>query len=315
MDVMNVLRNIFLFLIFPGFFFTAIIGLVSTWVDRKVTALVQWRKGPPFLQPFYDVVKLLGKETILPKNGNSFVFLAAPVLGIVCVSIVSSILWTSNIYGTSFVGDLIVVIYLITVPSIALIIGGSASGNPLASHGAGREMKLILAYELPFLLCIAVVVLKADGSIRIADLMRTPLTGSVSGVIAFIVGILVVQAKLGFVPFDIAEAETEIIAGPYIEYSGPPLSLFKMTQAMMLFTLPVLLVTLFLGGFSFIGLEILWSILKFILILVVIIVIKNTNPRIRIDQAMNFFWFGCGIISLIALGLAIAGKIYQIPWL
>jgi NADH-quinone oxidoreductase subunit H len=261
------------------------------------------------------VIKLLGKETIIPKNGNSFVFLTAPILGMVSVAIVSSILWTANIFGTSFIGDLIVVIYLLTIPSIALIIGGAASGNPLASHGASREMKLILAYELPFLLCIAVVILKADGSIRLIDCIRTPVMGSISGVIAFIIGILVVQAKLGFIPFDIAEAETEIMAGPYIEYSGPPLSLFKLTQAMMLFTLPVLIVTIFLGGFSFIGWEIIWSILKLVLILVIVIVIKNTNPRIRIDQAVKFFWFGCGVLSLIALGLAITGKLYHIPWL
>jgi NADH-quinone oxidoreductase subunit H len=317
MDVIELLKYIFLFLVFPGFLFTAVVGLVSTWVDRKVTARVQWRKGPPFLQPFYDVIKLLGKETSIPGSGNPVLFLLAPILGMVSVTIVATLLLTINLRlaGISFLGDIIVAVYLLIVPSLAIILGGSASGNPLASQGAGREMKLVLGYEFPFLICMAIVILKANGSLTLADLAANPIIGSVSGVIAFIVVLLCIQAKLGFVPFDIAEAETEIMSGPFIEYSGPPLSLFKITQAMMLFTLPVFMITLFLGGLNFTGWEILWSVLKYVLILVIIIVIKNTNPRVRVDQAVRFFWFGCGSLAVIALGLAIAGQILQIPWL
>ena len=134
---------------------TAVLGLLATWIDRKVTARVQYRVGPPWYQSFMDFLKLMGKETIIPSAAHKRVFLLAPLVGLVGITLVSFILWQMNMYpAKTFLGDLIVVLYLSILPSIALIIGGSASGNPLASLGASREMKLLLAYELPFLLAI-----------------------------------------------------------------------------------------------------------------------------------------------------------------
>jgi len=228
---------------------------------------------------------------------------------------ISAILWLANLLGISFLGDLIVVVYLLIIPSLSIMMGGLASGNSLAATGASREMKLILAYELPFLICLATVILKNGLSIRIAEIASVSIAGSISGILAFIVSLLCVQAKLGFLPFDIAEAETEIIGGPFIEYSGVPLAVYKLNQAMLLFTLPVYLITVFLGGLHFSGWEILWSVLKYLLILVIIIVIKNTNPRVRIDQAVKFFWRYLTPLGIAAFVLAIFGQIYKIPWL
>jgi NADH-quinone oxidoreductase subunit H len=312
---MEILKSIFIFLIFPGFIFTAVVGLFSTWVDRKVTARVQYRVGPPLFQPFYDFLKLMGKETLLPEHGNRVLFLLAPILGLLSVTTVSAMLWIANLAGVSFIGDLIVVVYLLIVPSLAIILGGLSSGNPLATTGASREMKLMLAYELPLLLCLATVILKSGLSIELADIIRAPVIGSISGVLAAVISLLCIHAKLGFVPFDVAEAETEIMEGPYIEYSGAPLAIFKLMQAMLLFTLPVYLITLFLGGMNFVGWGILWAILKYVAILVLIIVIKNTNPRVRIDQALKFFWRFASILGLLSLVLAGIGQIYGITWL
>ncbi len=303
------------FFVFPGFLFTGVVGLLSTWVDRKVTARVQWRVGPPLLQPFYDFVKLLGKETLVPSTASRAVFMAAPIVGLAAVTLVSTILWLANLLAVSFVGDLIVVVYLLVVPSLAIMIGGMASGNPLAGTGASREMKLILSYELPFLICLAVVILKSGTSISLVEIAAAPVFGSVSGVIAGLVALLCVQAKLGFTPFDVAEAETEIMGGPYIEYSGVALAVFKLTQAMMLFTLPVFLITVFLGGIRLVGWGVLWAILKYVAILVLIIVIKNTNPRARIDQAVKFFWLYLTPVAALAFVLAALGRILAIPWL
>ncbi|UCF96974.1 MAG: NADH-quinone oxidoreductase subunit H [Spirochaetaceae bacterium] len=303
------------FIVFPGFLFTSVVGLLSSWVDRKVTARVQWRVGPPLFQPFYDFVKLLGKETLIPSSGARGLFLAAPIFGLGAVTLVSTILWLANLNQISFVGDLIVVVYLLVVPSLAIMMGGMASGNPLASTGASREMKLILSYELPFLICLATVILKSNFSIRLVEIAENHVFDSVSGVLAGVVALLCVQAKLGFTPFDIAEAETEIMSGPYIEYSGVSLGVFKLTQAMMLFTLPVFLITVFLGGIHLVGWGILWAILKYVAILVLIIVIKNTNPRIRIDQAVKFFWFYLTPITIAAFVLAVLGRTFEIPWL
>ncbi len=312
---MELARYIFAFIVFPGFFFTGLVGLFSTWVDRKVSARVQWRVGPPLGQPVYDFLKLLGKETILPRSGNRVVFLTAPILGLAAVTIVSTIIWLTNLLGISFVGDMIVVVYLLIIPPLAVMIGGQASGNPLAATGASREMKLILAYELPFLISLATVILKGGMTIRLTEIAHVPVASSISGVLAFLVSLLCIQAKLGFTPFDIAEAETEIMEGPYIEYSGAPLAIFKLTQAMLLFTLPVFLVTVFLGGMHFSGWGILWAILKYLLILVLIILIKNTNPRLRIDQALKFFWGLLAPLGMVAFVLAIFGRIYGIGWL
>jgi NADH-quinone oxidoreductase subunit H len=287
----------------PGFLFTAVIGLVTTWIDRKVTARVQWRKGPPWFQPFADVLKLLGKETIIPEGGSKVTFLAAPLIGLSSVALVSTMLWLLNANtAISFVGDLIVVVYLLTLPSLALIIGGSASRNPLAAVGASREMKLILAYELPFILAVFTVVAKS-GSILFGNIIGYQAWHGMmiiypSGLLAFIVSLLVVQAKLGYVPFDIPEAEQELMGGPMLEYSGPALGAFKITNAMLLFTLPVFLITLYMGGIdlaSWTG--ILWFVLKYVIIVTLIVLIKNTNPRIRIDQALRFFW---GIVLAMA---------------
>ena len=312
---MELLKSIFMFLIFPGFLFTAAVGLLSTWVDRKVTARVQYRVGPPLFQPLYDFLKLLGKETLVPEYGNRVLFLVAPIIGLVGVSLVSSILWIANLADFSFVGDLIVVVYLLILPSLAVILGGLSSGNPLATTGASREMKLILAYELPFLISLATVILKSGFTISITEIMRYPAIGSVSGILVFLIALLCVQAKLGFVPFDVAEAETEIMGGPYIEYSGVPLAVFKLTQAMLLFTLPVYLITIFWGGMQFSGIGILWAVLKFVLILVLIVVIKNTNPRVRIDQALKFFWMYATPLGIVAFILALIGQVYGVPWL
>ena len=230
------MKILFDYLIFPGFLFSACVGLITGWVDRKVTARIQWRLGPPWYQNFVDIVKLLGKETIVPE-GAKLTFLLSPFLGLLSVVLVATILGKAIISPSeSFIGDIIVVLYLLVIPAIALIVGASASRNPLASVGASREMKLVLGYELPFILSIIAVIVKSVGSIQIGSILNHQFNfgshiASPSGVLAFIVAIFCMQAKLGFVPFDASEAEQEIMAGTLIEYSGLPLAVFKLTKA------------------------------------------------------------------------------------
>ena len=288
---------------------TAVLGFLSKWIDRKVTARVQWRVGPPWYQAFADFFKLLGKETVIPEAAKGTGFLLAPVIGFAATSVAAVILWCANINPElGFGGDIIVVLYLLTVPSLALILGGSASGNPHGAVGASREMKLILSYELPFVLAVLAAVV---GSSRSLDLGATIMaqshswTATLGTVIAFIVALMCVQAKLGLVPFDIAEAECEIMSGPYVEYSGPPLALFYLTKAMLFALLPVFLITVFWGGIGGSVLGVVTGILKYVLILVVLILVRNTNPRVRIDHAMRFFWFMMTPLAILAVVLAI----------
>jgi NADH-quinone oxidoreductase subunit H len=301
------------YLVFPGFLFTAIVGMLASWVDRKVTARVQWRVGPPLFQPLYDFVKLLGKEIVVPRGCSKVTFLLAPILGLVAVTLVSVLIWTAILWPEKgFTGDLIVVIYFLILPLLAVIIGGFASKNPIASLGASREMKLMLADELPFILAVFVPVIQAEGTIRLGQFVAYQQTygivfGSISGILAMIVAVITMQAKLTLIPFDIPEAETEIMTGPYVEYSGPPLAIFKLTRMMMLFTLPMVLILLFLGGMDFHGWSILWSILKYVVLLVLIVLIRNTNPRLRIDQALKFLWGPVTFLGIVAVILAFLG--------
>ncbi|MGB9612563.1 MAG: respiratory chain complex I subunit 1 family protein [Candidatus Margulisiibacteriota bacterium] len=307
------LLKIVLYLIIAGFLLTALVGLLASWVDRKLSARLQWRVGPPWYQPFADLIKLLGKEIVVPQGATRWLFLSAPLLGLSTVILVSTMLWLLNLDPkVSFIGDLIVVLYLLTIPSLALILGGSASGNPLAALGASREMKLILAYELPFVLATFTVVAKV-GSILFGNIVSYQASHgmmvlSFSGLIAFLVSLLVVQAKLGFVPFDIPEAEQEIMGGPLLEYSGAALAIFKLTKAMLLFVLPIFLITLYLGGMDFSSaIGILWLAVKYVIILTLIILIKNTNPRLRTDQALRFFWGPVTTVAVIGFILAWLG--------
>jgi len=293
---------IFYFLFF-GFLLTAIIGLLASWIDRKVTAKVQYRVGPPLLQPLIDIVKLLGKETLVPAGSSKITFLMAPVIGLASVILVSTLLWINNIYpAKSFLGDLIVVLYLLVIPSISIIMGGFASRNPLASLGASREMKLVLGYELPFVLATLVSVIKSGYTFRLGEILafqaqNGAFVRSWSGTLALIVAIICMQAKLALVPFDIPEAETEIVGGPLIEYSGSGLAIYRLMKNMLMFT-----------GLRLDGIHLLYGVLKYIGLVALMTVIRNTNPRVRIDQAVKFFWGPVTIIAIIAIILALLGR-------
>ena len=302
-----------LYVIFYGMVLTSTVGLLASWIDRKVTARVQYRVGPPLLQPWYDIGKLLGKETVIPAGAAREVFLLAPLLGFAGVILVSTILCVNTFHGGSgFVGDVIVVVYLLLLPSLGQILGAFASANPLASLGASREIKLILSYELPFALAILVPVIQAGYTFKIGAMLEAQAQNgsfawSVSGGLALIVAILCVQAKLALVPFDVPEAETEISGGTLIEYSGPGLAIFRLTKGMLLFALPLFLIVLFLGGILLQPGSLLAGIVKFIVLVAVITVIRNTNPRVRIDQTLRFFWGPLTIVALAAVGLALVG--------
>jgi NADH-quinone oxidoreductase subunit H len=304
----NPMRILLDYLIFPGFLFSACIGLIAGWVDRKVTARLQWRVGPSWHQNFLDIIKLFGKETIVPQGAQS-TFLLSPYLGLLSMVLVATILGKSIINpAAGFIGDLIVVLYLLIIPAIAIIMGASSSRNPLASLGASREMKLVLGYELPFILSVVVIIIKTGGAIKLGQILEHQLnTGanlaSWSGALAFMVAIFCMQAKLGLAPFDMSEAEQEIMGGVLIEYSGFALALFKLTKAVLLYTLPLLLVVLFWAK----DLSVVAIVVKYIAVLTAAILIKNTNPRLRIDQALRFFWKPMTLLAVIAVVLALLG--------
>lgn len=300
---------IFYLLVFPGLLFTAVLGLVVGWVDRKVSARFQYRVGPPFLQNFNDFFKLLGKQTIIVKNSIKSVFISAPLVSFGTLSLLAMLIGLPLFLGKGFGGDIFVIMYLMVIHSVMVVLGGGSTGNVYSSLGAGREIKLVLADELIFIVVVLIPVVAAGYELELTALLKAQSSGafigSVHGVIGFIAGLLCIQAKMTMQPFDIPEAETEIVEGPLMEYSGPLLGFWKLNHFMMYVVYPFLLILLYLGGFNLQGWGILWAVLKYLLIVVLMIILKNTNPRLQIDTALKFFWRIMLPLVLIALVLAV----------
>lgn len=294
------------YFIFPGFIFASIVGLLTVWLDRKVSARVQWRQGPPWYQGFADIGKLLYKEVIIPEEAFGSGFIAAPLIGLASATLAVTIICVSFFsMSEGFIGDIIVVWYLFAIPAIALVYIGSTSGNPLSSVGVAREIKLLLAYDLPMIIVIVMIASKAGGfSVRSIMEWQMANGSNISnwyGIVAFIVTIFCIQAKLGRVPFDLPEAETELGSGILMELSGGVLAAYELSKAIMLFGLPMFLIILFWGK-GLIG-----AFLMYVLIVVLLILIKNTNPRVRIDHAMKYFWGWMSGAAIIASLLAYFG--------
>jgi len=302
---------------------TLVLGFLLRWVDRKVTARVQWRVGPPWYQPIADVIKLMGKENMMPVTARRTGFLYAPVVALASAGVAAAILWHAVIFPQrpTFVGDLIVVIYLLMIPALMTMLGAASSGNPHAAIGASREMKLLLSYELPMLLVMLVAVARGGWTFKIGSIVQAqqvagPTVYGISGALALVIAILCMQAKLGQVPFDLAEAECEIMSGVYVEYSGPSLAMFLMTRAMLLALMPLLLIAVFWGGL-YTGAW--WGYLtfagKYVLLVALVTLIRNTNPRLRIDQTVRFFWFAVTPVAIVVIVLALWGLSEGLSWL
>ena len=261
------------------------IGLLMQGIDRKLTAKMQNRIGPPLAQPFYDFMKLIQKKDIIPNN-VSFFFTLFPVL-----TLVTSICILPFMGLISFQGDIILILYLMLMVSAFLALSGFSSGNPFATVGAWREVMMIIGYELP-LIIVAVTVILDAGSLNLATIASTVHALP----FAFIAFVLVIQANLARAPFHIPDAETEIVAGIHTEYSGVRLALMSLASAIDMFILVTLGIMLFLSPptwyhFVAYGFGILF----------VLTTIKVITGRLRIDQMIKFFWFFVAPLALIDL--------------
>ena len=218
--------------------FGLIFGLFYKGVDRKLSAHMQGRIGPPLRQPFRDVVKLFTKENIIPENAISWIFNLAPLVGLVATITILLYLPLGG-FQPLFMGkgDLILILYLLLIPSLAMVVGGFSSGSPYATVGAQREMATMMAYEFPLAIIIISIAwrLSLEGGTAVFSLttmssipvwnIAGPL-GFIGFIILLLVLLIVTPAELSKIPFDSPEAETEIAGGLLVEYSGRNLAMF-----------------------------------------------------------------------------------------
>jgi formate hydrogenlyase subunit 4 len=279
-------------------------------VLRKITAILQSRRGPPLCQPYFDLLKLLGKEDI--ESGESprlQRFVARLSLGaILTVACLVPMGFAAPMNGA---GDVILLIYLLTLCGISTLLGGLAAGSTYSLLGIGREMMTMIALEPLFAIALLVGAVHV-GSFRLADVLN----GSVytvqgvpwSGLILLVVMVLSFQAFVQRMPFDIAEAETEIMEGPLVEYSGPKLALFKYAQMVRLVVHSGLFVALFVpwgSGLVFpLGWLLFWA--KVLTLVLFVTAVAATHARYRIDQAIRCF-AGLLAVAFVALALAAYG--------
>ena len=288
--------------------FLSIMVLVLTWVERKALARIQMRMGPMrvgfhgTLQPIADALKLVTKEDILPSWADKRVYWLAPL----AVFVPALMLWVTIPVARdlSLINLDIGLFYIVAISVLSvmgLLMAGWGSANKYAMLGGLRAAGQLISYEIPFIMAILAVAMLSqslnlekvvDGQANWGNILIQPL-----GLFIFLTAGL---AELGRTPFDIHHAESEVVGGPFVEYSGAHWSVFFLAEYINTFTIAALTVLLFLGGWRWpampldgvahSALSAVWFIAKAYVVVLFIFWIRGTYPRLRIDQLMAFGW-------------------------
>jgi formate hydrogenlyase subunit 4 len=297
MDILCIAVNIVAFLALAPLF---------EGVIRKITARVQSRQGPPITQPYYDILKLLGKQNL---SAGNFAFRVAPMLAL--ASILSVIAFMPLGFQPNYLtryADVITIIYLLTLGGVACLLGALSSKNTYALMGSSREMITMIMVE-PVLAMTFILGAVKEKSLGIDMAVFGTASGfGWSSLIMLAAYLMALQAFVGRQPFDIAEAEVEILEGPFIEYSGPNYALFRyylMLKQMFYAALFVMVFIPFVKTGVY-GADVLIQLALVSVVFVVIALIGSTNPRLRIDQAQKYYAVLI-VISLVAVGLSVYG--------
>lgn len=282
-------------------------------VLRKVTARVQSRQGPPITQPYYDLLKLLGKED-LECGESPFMQRFASYLSLAAILTVALLVPIGALAPLGLSADSILLIYVLTLCGISTLIAALAAGSTYSLVGMSREMMAMMTLE-PLLAISLIIGAVHAGSLRLDDVLgggAVYAAGaesiSYAGILMAVVMLFAFQAFVGRMPFDITEAETELMEGTLIEYSGPKLALFKYAQMAKLFLYSAIVVALFLpwGNSLAFPLGTLVVVAKIFGLTLLVTLVAATHARYRIDQAIKYYAF-LFIVALIALILAVLG--------
>jgi len=307
--------------VFPGILFLLGFGLFSEWYDRKLTARMQNRMGPPWFQPFADFVKLLSKEDITPQGVPARLYAAIPLFAFAAVAtafLYVPVVGASSPFG--FPGDLVLILYLLTLPTVMVFLLGWTSSNVFARIGGVRAVSQLFVYEVPFFLAALGPALALE-TWAIGDVVAAQRGGLwlvLLEPLGFAVLLIALQAKLERVPFDIPEAETELVAGPLTELTGKKLALWNLSKDMALATGAALVVALFLGGPTLPGVALDGVLgaavafaaffLKVLLVLLLLAILKAALGRLRIDQLVDWGWKVLTPAALIQIGVVLVLK-------
>ncbi len=302
-----------------------VFGLLFRGIDRKLVAHMQGRIGPPIVQPFRDVRKLLVKENIVPDDALSWLFNAAPLI---CLVTTIVLLLYIPLFGQKALldgfGDSILILYLLIVPSLAFVAGGFASSSPYATVGAQREMVIMMSYEFSLALVIVaiarcIVPVTDAHPFMLSTVAAYPIwnlvgpIGVVGALVLLFALLAVTPGEVSKVPFDIAEAETEIAGGILVEYSGRNLALFYLADVTKAFVMISLVVALFFpynlspvigisAGIPAAIVDVLFFLLKvFLTMFVSVILIRTAMARFKITQASYFYLIAMTLISVVGL--------------
>ena len=283
------------------FGFLSVVVLAMIWYERKLLARIQMRIGPMrvgplgILQTIADAIKLVTKEDLIPSETDKTLYWLAPIV----VFVPSFVVWTVIPFTPSLVIQemelgLLFVLACSTLSSVGLIIAGWSSANKYSVLGALRSTAQLVSYEIPIIVTALTIAMLAD-SLNLIEIVKAQ--SSVAYVLFQPLGLalffIAALAELGRTPFDIYHAESELVGGPFVEYSGAHWSIFYLAEYFNTFLFATLVSLLFLGGWLGPWLPgIIWLFIKIFIVISIIFWIRGTYPRLRIDQLMEVGWKG-----------------------
>lgn len=307
-----------------GVVILVIIGLCSvlflTLGERKVIGRIQDRPGPnrwgPFgiFQPVADGIKMLTKEDIVPSGADYWVHLVAPIVIMIPALLIYAVLpFGEGLRGTDLNIGILYIVALGSIGTIAILMAGWSSNNKYALLGSFRVVAQLISYEIPMVLSIVAVVLLSGSMSMVTIVEKQTVPYIVAMPLVFLVYMVAAFAELYRAPFDMIEADSELVAGYFTEYSGMKFVMFFMAEYINLLAMSAIVTTLFLGGWRFFGLERLLPVLgpfiffaKCVAVVFLFWWVRGTFPRIRIDHLLALAWkflVPLALVNLMIVGL------------
>ena len=305
--------------------FVLVMMIIFVYLERRVIGRFQSRLGPnrtgPFglLQGIADAIKILIKETITPAKVDKWVYWLAPVIAFVPALLVFAVI---PFQDGALLADLnIGILYVVAISSVSVIgilMAGWGSNNKYSLLGAMRSVAMVVSYEIPLGLAIVSVVLLA-GSLSMNEIVTSQnIPFILFQPLGFLIFFLAASAEINRAPFDLLEAESELVAGFHTEYSGAKFVMFYMVEYFETLAISAIITTLFLSGWRGPVLPpILWFLIKVFAVFFVFMWVRSTVPRLRIDQIMGFAWkclLPLALINLFITGLQVVVWPDGLPW-